>query len=334
MALTIAQLTSLLESLPAPACIHDANGAVVAQNEAARDQCPGNCDKAPSHTLDLGDGWVLRFADLRKHKRLTASSGGQAKSPRPNEHLADVHALARGIAHEIRNPLSSILTAISLVRDDPSLSEENGVLLDVIKKEAHRMKRILEEFSLYVKPPTPQPVDFDLVEVIRHVVATLQREGVLGAAIKVTDKLPPTLMARGDETQIAQVLEQVLTNAVDTMPERGVIGLSAHQESSYVILCIEDSGPGFSTESLQRAFQPFYSKKSQSTGLGLSIAHAAVEAAGGRIWLENIVAGSVASKSPPPPGLAAPLPTKAGTLPSAVQGARVCIELPTTPLTT
>lgn len=327
MALTIAQLNALLESLPTPACICDATGAVIAQNEESRVPNPhsGSGGFALTQALELGAGWVLRFGTPRKHKRYHDSGGTQAKSPRPNEHLADVHALARGIAHEIRNPLSSILTAISLVRDDPSLSEENGLLLDVIKKEAHRMKRTLEEFSLYVKPPTPQPTDFDLTHVIRNVVATLQREGALRAAIRVDDKLPATLMVHGDEMQIAQVLEQVIMNALDTMPDQGLLGLTAHQESSYAILCVEDSGPGFSTESLQRAFQPFYSKKSQSTGLGLSIACAAIEAASGRIWLENIVPGAAIKSRPTP--LTTPvaaLPLKSG----AVQGARVCIELP------
>ncbi|MBV9470822.1 MAG: HAMP domain-containing histidine kinase [Abitibacteriaceae bacterium] len=332
MSLTIAQLTSLLDALPVPACICDETGAVVSHNAAASEVGEPNCDwESPQiRTVELDEGWCLRLRPAPPPTVGTATLNGQpGKSPKSNEHLADVHALARGIAHEIRNPLSSILTAISLVRDDPGLAEETGMLLDVIKKEALRMKRILEEFSRYVKPPVPQPSAFDFAHSARSLVASLQRDGILNAAVKIEDALPDALNVWADETQIGQVLRQVLENAADTMPEKGHLRLSSRQEAGKAVLCIEDSGPGFSTESLQRAFQPFYSKKSQGTGLGLSIAHAVVEAAGGRIWLENINSGQKHNIEDRPKSAPAKSP-KSGS----VSGARVCIELPTPPSNT
>lgn len=332
MSLTIAQLTALLEALPEPACICDETGAVVASNDAARIQGDPNCDwESPRiRTVELDEGWSLRLRTKPPAAvpNTNKATGLPPKTSKSGEHLADVHSLARGIAHEIRNPLSSILTAISLVRDDPGVAEETAMLLDVIKKEALRMKRILEEFSRYVKPPAPQNSAFDLAHTVRSLVASLQRDGILNAAVKVEDTLPPALEAWADETQMGQVLRQVLENAADTMTQKGHLRLSSRQGDGKVVIAIEDSGPGFSTESLQRAFQPFYSKKSQGTGLGLSIAHAVVEAADGRIWLENIITEQQRNSDNGNPTSPPAKTSKNGS----VMGARVCIELPTPPL--
>jgi len=199
----------------------------------------------------------------------------------------DVQALMRGLVHELRNPLSAILTAASLLPGAPGLDEETGMLLDVVSKEARRMNRILTEFSTFAKPPKPniEPLDF----------AALAREGMLGEmndqgenSIEIRDDLPTDLWALGDVRLVIQALQNVLENAREALPRGGTIVLQGGQSDEHAWLSIGDSGAGLSAQSLENAFQPFYSSKGASTGLGLSIARVAIRASGGECRIENI----------------------------------------------
>lgn len=266
--------------------------------------------------------------------------------PRATERPIEIQVLSRGITHELRNPLAAILTAVSLVQDDPGMSEETLMLLGVVRKESMRMNRILTEFSAYVKPRPPQPKSFDLASAVRTVMNQMDRGTLEDAGIAIEDALPDALPAFADEEHIQQVLDHVLHNAIEAMPGGGRLRLEtqslqeAHgaddESAAKVLLVVSDNGSGFSGEGLERAFQPFFSSKSQSTGLGLSIARSAVEASGGRIWIEN-VDGQSALTSPmgrhtlPSEHSIASIPTSRRSSSPQQHGARVHIELPSTP---
>lgn len=318
-------LYDLLNSLPQPARVCDVRGAVLSENQAARGLDWPRAGAEGVQTRPVGETWFLQQfspAPTRTSDLNAASTAGAALSSGEHtasvpSHLPDINLLVRGIAHEIRNPLSSIMTAISLIQDDADLSEETAMLLGVIKKESLRMNSILTEFSHYVQPTVPSREDFDVAQVARQVVARLGRDGALHGGLEVRDELPSRLMAHADATQTDEVLRQIIINAIEAMPETGTLLLTSPQPSSAVVLHVQDSGPGFTSEALERAFQPFYSRKSQGTGLGLSIARATVEAVGGRIHIENVFAPS-ANGSAAPAGSA------------ALAGARVMVELPPT----
>ncbi|MDQ3813690.1 MAG: HAMP domain-containing histidine kinase, partial [Armatimonadota bacterium] len=345
MSMTVEQLRALLETIPGPARVCDASGTVVAENQAAhllaltddvKDE-EKNYERAASLALesyeasyDLGDGWHL--CKLVAPGGETSSTAGLSFGPAAQP---TIHDLLKGITHELRNPLAAIITAIGLVQDDPHLAEETGMLLNIVKKESQRMNRILTEFSHYVRPPHSHLSVFCLARAARETIEALARDNILDAAVVVKDALPDCLMVRADEVQMRFVLHHIVQNAAEAMDQGGVLQLSSWAAPSEaappqtrpdgnpgnVVLCISDSGTGFSSEDLQSAFQPFYSTKLHATGLGLSVAHSAVSASGGRIWIENIV-----DNPTPHPGL------NPGTR-SAIKGARVCIELPSPPST-
>jgi two-component system sensor histidine kinase HydH len=199
----------------------------------------------------------------------------------------DVNALMRGLVHELRNPLSAILTASTLLQPNEVLDEESEMLIGVVQKESRRMNRILTEFSSFVKPPQPYIENFDLARLVREVVAQLQKEGAFAAQIIIHDDLPSSVWVNGDLLQTSQVLRHVLTNATEAMQDDGHLRFSLCG-SDPTSLCIEDSGAGLVHGAIERAFQPFFSTKPASTGLGLSISRGLLRAFGGDLQLENL----------------------------------------------
>ncbi|BCM89592.1 sensor protein ZraS [Abditibacteriota bacterium] len=196
----------------------------------------------------------------------------------------DVQALMRGLVHELRNPLSAILTASSLLPGSQGLDEETTMLLDVVSKEARRMNRILTEFSTFAKPPKPHPEPVDLVSVARQIALDKAKTR---AAIVIHDELPTELWVHADPHGTVQALDHIFENAREALAEGGHIRLSGGEKEGKAWIAVNDSGPGLSESALERAFQPFFSNKPASTGLGLSIARMVLRASGGDCRIEN-----------------------------------------------
>ena len=197
----------------------------------------------------------------------------------------DVQALMRGLVHELRNPLSAVLTASSLVQSDPDADEETLMLLEVIQKEARRMNRILTEFSHFVKPPTPQLETFDLGALVCQVESSLQNEGAFGD-VEIGKNLERPVTVIGDPAQTEQALRHILENAAQALEDGGNLQMWSEVDDDQGCVLIEDSGGALTPAVLQHAFQPFFSTKPASTGLGLSIARIAVLAMDGDITFE------------------------------------------------
>jgi signal transduction histidine kinase len=215
----------------------------------------------------------------------------------------ELETMLRGLLHELRNPLSSIITASTLLQDAAlpgavEIGEEGQMLLDVIKKESLRLNHILTEFASYIKIPTPAPQPFDLYTTANEAVHNLQATGVLPAEISVENHLEKPCIVNADEDQIRQALQHLMENAAEEMPGGGTVVLTSMAGAipANAGVCLSDSGRGFSSESRKRAFQPFYSTKGHSIGLGLSTVRSIIEAAGGHVWIEDDGAGSKATR--------------------------------------
>lgn len=239
---------------------------------------------------NLTEGGTIISSNQQKKSYLSPSASLFEERP-------EIEAMMRGLLHELRNPLSSILTAATLLQDvaapeNSQLSGESQTLLGIIDKEANRLNRILTEFDRYIRPPKPQPKIFDLIALIESVSAFFERSKVLPPHIKITKTLPAECAVWADETQIQDVLEKLLKNAVEELETKGAeaelhLRLETDTTTSTAKLCLSDNGKGFRGEAGERAFQPFYSTKTQRLGLGLSVVKAKVEAADGEVWLEN-----------------------------------------------
>ena len=199
----------------------------------------------------------------------------------------DVQALMRGLVHELRNPLSAILTASSLLSDNREIDEEGAMLLDVVTKESKRMNRILTEFSHFVKPPKPHAETFDLAVLTREIIDEMRRDGSFSNLVEVTDSLPDSVLAWGDAHHVGVAIRHIVHNAAESVESGGSIELSAKEREETVSLAIEDNGGGLPGDATERAFQPFFSTKPAATGLGLPIARMTLRASGGDVTVEN-----------------------------------------------
>ncbi len=197
----------------------------------------------------------------------------------------DIQALMRGLVHELRNPLSAVLTASSLVQSGPDADEETAMLLEVIQKEARRMNRILTEFSHFVKPPTPQIETFDLGALLCDVAASLQRDGAF-EGVTFSNKLSRAVLVQGDPAQTAAALRHIFENSAQALKNGGSLRVWSEVDGNQGCVCIEDSGGELDADVLRRAFQPFFSTKPAATGLGLSIARITILGMDGDISIE------------------------------------------------
>ncbi|PYJ87871.1 MAG: hypothetical protein DME22_00140 [Verrucomicrobia bacterium] len=204
------------------------------------------------------------------------------------EKLASLGVLAAGVAHEIRNPLTAIKAR--LFTQQKSLEHGSSAYEDtvVIGKEINRLERIVKDVLQFARPPEPHLVpvraDFPLREVAELMAPQLAKNAIhlkLGAMTEA--------MIQADSQQLKQVLINLIQNAAESIGRSGAILLRAHtgmerlngQTRAAVILEVDDTGKGISSEVQKRLFDPFFSTKAGGTGLGLAIAARIVQKHGG-----------------------------------------------------
>jgi signal transduction histidine kinase/putative methionine-R-sulfoxide reductase with GAF domain len=205
-----------------------------------------------------------------------------------SERLAALGQLAAGIAHEIRNPLTSINILIhSLASNLPSETSQKEDL-QVIEEEIHRINEIVDQFLRFAKPSPPlfQKVEGTSIfeETLQLLRPQIEKQGIV--VQKEFQTLPPILM---DREQIKQVILNLLLNAVQAMPKGGHLVLKGQipKDEQWVKLLIQDSGVGIPPEDINKLFDPFFSTKEGGIGLGLSIAHRIIDQHHGKIEVES-----------------------------------------------
>jgi PAS domain S-box-containing protein len=185
-----------------------------------------------------------------------------------------VAEMAAGVAHEIRNPLSSIVTSLKLLEDarkEPD-EEEYLALTGVMKKETDRLNRIVGDFLRFARPQVPRLEPGDLNALVREVAEVIEMDEQLGRSIVIRLALAPeSPPVRLDSDQIKQILWNLIFNAVQALSGEGEIVISSRVEGESFVLSIRDTGRGIEPEALEKIFEPFFSTREEGTGLGLPI---------------------------------------------------------------
>ncbi|WP_186321286.1 ATP-binding protein [Bacillus sp. FJAT-22090] len=205
------------------------------------------------------------------------------------ESLSTIGQLAASIAHEIRNPMTSLKGFTQLLYQ--TANEDGKRYLAVINDEIKRMEEILTEF-LEVSKPTNNKVDyFEIKDLMLEVVNFMAPQALMqNIEIIVSLKIDSTCKILGDKNLVKQVFMNSIKNAIEAMPNGGKIQITiSNTEQNDVCVELKDQGQGIAEEQLDKIFDPFFTTKSGGTGLGLSHIYKVIESHGGTIRVESKV---------------------------------------------
>lgn len=204
------------------------------------------------------------------------------------EALAAVGEMAAVVAHEIRNPLGSIVTAAGTIAGEDLAADERKMLTGVLRRESQRLNETLHNFLQFARPREPKLVATDLNEAVRELLGVIRADAKVMKSIQVEQSLDPRLKPFSfDADQLRQVLWNLVLNAMQAMGKEGRLRVSTEVSEGRAAVHIDDTGPGIPAQSLDKIFKPFHTTKKQGTGLGLAIAERIVLAHGGKILVES-----------------------------------------------
>ncbi|MBT8339701.1 MAG: PAS domain-containing protein [Desulfatitalea sp.] len=201
------------------------------------------------------------------------------------EKLASIGRLSAGVAHEINNPLTTILTSAMLVREELDPADPNAEELDIIANETLRCRKIVTSLLDFARQNQPRKAIANINTIITEGVLLTQKQAAfkdITVQTKLAPQIPDQMLDKG---QIEQALINLILNAVEATPEDGTISISSAyvEEKSVVHIEICDTGEGIAPDHLGQIFEPFFTTKESGTGLGLSITHGIVEQHNGTI---------------------------------------------------
>jgi two-component system, NtrC family, sensor histidine kinase PilS len=231
--------------------------------------------------VDLG--FVYTFDDLTEIRRLE-------REVRMQDRLAAVGRLAAAIAHEIRNPLTSIAGSVSMLSDAPSLTDEQRQLLQIVTRESGRLNNIITDFLAYSRGKKYCFERGNLVPLLEDTLTLLEhRLTAENAGIRVERNFGTSqAWALADGDKLKQVFWNFCENAVRAMRETGgVLTVGLVDRGPDWELSFTDTGPGLQPQQTEKIFEPFQSNFEGGTGLGLAIVYQIVQAHEGKVWARS-----------------------------------------------
>ncbi|MBF0427918.1 MAG: hypothetical protein HQL94_03280 [Magnetococcales bacterium] len=201
------------------------------------------------------------------------------------ERLALIGRMAAGMAHEIRNPLASILTAAQMFS---TVDAREQRLLTIIQEEVTRLKQLTGDFLQFSRPAKPQKQKVHLYDFVTELGAQVQRDPRWGETRKLKVELSnPDLSIWFDPAHLRQILWNVFINAIQAAPDGQRVTVNIKAQATRVILAINDDGPGVDAKILPKLIEPFFTTRSNGSGLGLAVVHHLMVLNGGRLLLKN-----------------------------------------------
>lgn len=223
---------------------------------------------------------VLSFFWYRRYLRSRQLLQDEMKR---KEKLVALGHLAAGVAHEIRNPLSSIKGLAKYFAERAPAGGEAHQLAQVMAKEADRLNRVVSELLELVKPTHLALQAVDLNTLINHSLQLVSQDAnsrEIQLRFTANDTLPEI---QADPDRLTQVLLNLYLNAIQAIGQHGVINVAASESGAGVKISVTDSGKGIAADQLEAIFTPYFTTKADGTGLGLAVVHNIVEQHGGTI---------------------------------------------------
>ncbi|MCB0306554.1 MAG: HAMP domain-containing histidine kinase [Calditrichaeota bacterium] len=223
---------------------------------------------------------------LKKLERQSNELAEMEEQLRLSDRLAVVGELTTSLAHELRNPLGTIRGAVEILTEELPPEAQKTEFFQMLIQETERMSSVVENYLTFARRPKNPDSQYDVGEILQsacRILAARARK----AQIELRTTLPAQpVILKGDPNHLRQVLVNLLLNAIEAMPEPGVIAISAQLQdkqekssepgagepgSGILQLMVKDQGTGIAQDALDTIFTPFYTTKEKGTGLGLSI---------------------------------------------------------------
>ncbi len=208
-----------------------------------------------------------------------------------SEKLASLGKLAAGVAHEINNPLTGILTNSSLLLEDLEKDDPRREDVEVMVKETIRCREIVKRLLDFARQTQPQKKLASINALIENIILLVRNQALFRSITiekQLTEGIPEVLV---DPDQIQQVFVNIILNAAEAMSKGGKLAIESKvsTDGRWILISFADTGPGIPESERERIFDPFYTTKEHGTGLGLSISYGIVEQHGGTISVESSV---------------------------------------------
>ncbi|TKD72030.1 PAS domain-containing sensor histidine kinase [Pseudalkalibacillus hwajinpoensis] len=204
------------------------------------------------------------------------------------EKLSAVGQLAASVAHEIRNPLTSVKGFIQLLEQDESVSDK-APFISIMLSEIDRMDSIIKDLLILAKPQAERLSSFRIDTLLSYVVQLLSTQASLYNVFFIKDFSNEDYQLFGEENQLKQVFINLIKNAIESMPLGGNVTLRLSKEEDVIIVKIEDEGVGIPQHKIKTLGEPFYTTKEEGTGLGLLSSFKIIENHNGSIKFDSTV---------------------------------------------
>jgi two-component system sensor histidine kinase PilS (NtrC family) len=232
---------------------------------------------------DRGElGYVYVLDDLTEIRRLE-------REVRMQDRLAAVGRLAAAIAHEIRNPLTSIAGSVSMLSGVPEMNEDHRRLLDIVTRESQRLNSIITDFLAYSRTKQYHFDKVDLIQLVEDTLTLMDHRMMAEKTGIIIARRFPTAQAWtvADGDKIKQVFWNFCENAVRAMKGGGTLTVAVESIGEDWQVGFTDTGAGMSPQQIEKIFEPFQSNFEGGTGLGLAIVYQIVQAHGGKVWARS-----------------------------------------------
>ncbi len=205
--------------------------------------------------------------------------------------LAELGEMAARVAHEVRNPLNAIIGAAHYLATEYEGAVAARKCTDLIIRQASRVNQVASDLLSMSRPQALRPTDININAVLEQALDAVCGQ-IRGQGIEVISRLDSHVpVIHADEMQIEQAMQNIIRNAIEAMPDSGVLTVASEYKDGHVVVAIEDTGPGIPEENKKKIFRSFFTTKTRGTGLGLTIVQNVLKNHGGDIRIEQSKTG-------------------------------------------
>ena len=238
---------------------------------------------------DLINAIANEIALIVERKEAESEKARLRDQLRHADRLATIGQLAAGVAHELNEPLGSILGFAQLARKSEGISEQAAQDIDKIEKASLHAREVVRKLMIFARQSTPQKESVNLSQVVReglYFLTSRSHKAGIELVKNLADDLPEIV---ADRAQMYQVLVNLVVNAIQATPDGGIVTITTTRRGEHVALVVEDNGVGMEEEIMKKIFVPFFTTKDvdEGTGLGLSVVHGIVAAHDGFVIVDS-----------------------------------------------